>query len=116
SRILLREHNGGEPAIFLLAVTGGAAGTAIPLAPGTRALSRPLVALEETELRGWGLTTRVMQRRGLRVFGDMAPIRKFALGLTIAHRLHGVAVVSGRAVTTAYLRPRAALSSVWVVP
>lgn len=115
-RIFLRERCGAASTIAVLATSGGAAGATIPLAPGTRAAERPLQPLEETDARGWQLTTRVIQRRGLRVLGDDAPIRKFALGLTVRQRLGGGVVAQGRVVTTAYLRPRAALASVWLVP
>ncbi|HVV86197.1 MAG TPA: hypothetical protein VHE35_24245, partial [Kofleriaceae bacterium] len=118
-RLVLREQIGDDPAIAVysvMPVAGPSAGTAIPLAHGTRAALRPLVPVEAADLHGWELTTRVIQRRGLRVFGDLAPIRKFALALTVQHRVGGLAIAQGRAVTTAYLRPRATLASVWTVP
>lgn len=115
-RIFLRERCGATSTIAVLATRGGAAGTTIPLAPGSRAAERPLQPLEQADPRGWELTTRVIQRRGLRVLGDDAPIRKFALGLTVRQRLGGGVVAQGRTVATAYLRPRAALASVWLVP
>ncbi len=115
-RIVLREHVGGEVTTAVLATTGARAGSIISLAPGARVPGRSLIALVPAPLAGWDLTTRVIQRRGLRVFGDLAPIRKFALALTVQQRMHGVAVARGRIVATAYLRPRAALSTIWVVP
>jgi hypothetical protein len=50
------------------------------------------------------------------VFGDLTPIRKFAIGLTVQQRIGGFMVAQGRTVATAYLRPRATLASMWVVP
>ena len=115
-RVVLREHLGGQVSSAILATTGASAGTTIPLARGTGAATHSLVPFDPADLRGWELETRVIQRRGLRVFGDRAPIRKFALGLTVQQRLGGVLVAHGRAVATAYLRPRATLASVWLVP
>jgi hypothetical protein len=115
-RVFVRERTGAKSTIAVIATSGGAAGTTIPLAPGTRAAERPLQPLAPLDPHGWELTTRVIQRRGLRVLGDDTPIRKFALGLTVQQRLGGTLVAHGRAVATAYLRPRAALLSVWSVP
>lgn len=115
-RIVLREHVGDEVTTSLLATTGAGAGSIIPLARGTWVPSRALIALAPAPLHGWELTTRVIQRRGLRVFGDLAPIRTFALALTVQQQLGGVTVARGRVVATAYLRPRTALTAVWVVP
>ena len=116
ARVVLREHVGGESALAVLATRGPSAGTTIPLPRSARPSLRGLIRLEQVDARGWELTTRVMQRRGLRVFGDLAPIRKFAIGVTVQQRLGGALVAHGRAVATAYLRPRAALASVWSVP
>ncbi len=115
-RIVLREHVGAEVTTSVLATAGASAGSIISLGRGARVPSRALLALEPATLHGWELTTRVIQRRGLRVFGDSTPIRKFALALTVQQRLGGVAVARGRVVATAYLRPRAALTSIWLVP
>ncbi len=114
--VVLRESAGADAALAVLTTTGANAGATIPLARGSRAATRPLVALAQVDARGWELTTRVIQRRGLRVFGDLAPIRKFALGLTVRQRQAGAVVAHGRVVATAYLRPRATLASIWVVP
>src|SRR5688572_27528406 len=65
-RIVLREHIGGDTAMALLATAGAGAGGAIPLPRGARVATRNLVPLERVDARGWELTTRVMQRRGLR--------------------------------------------------
>lgn len=115
-RIVLREHVGRDSALALLAVGGAGAGVTIPLGRGTRAAARSLVPLVPTAVEGFELTTRVIQRRGLRMFGDLAPIRKFALGLTVTAHTGGLAGARGRAVATAYLRPRATLTEVWRLP
>ncbi len=61
------------------------------------------------------LSTRVVQRRALRVAGtDEAPIRKFALQLRVEPVSgHGP---SGHTTVTAFLRPGATLAEVWSVP
>jgi hypothetical protein len=58
----------------------------------------------------------VVQRRGLRLASMATPVRKFALGLSIARKVGGMAVAGGRATVTAYLRPRAVIERVWQVP
>lgn len=62
----------------------------------------------------WMLSTRIVQRRALRVAGSPAPIRKFALQL----RVEPVADigVGGNTTVTAFLRPGANLAEVWSVP
>jgi hypothetical protein len=63
----------------------------------------------------WMLSTRVVQRRALRVAGrDEPPIRKFALQLRVEPVSgHGP---SGHTTVTAFLRPGAVLSEVWAIP
>jgi hypothetical protein len=56
-----------------------------------------------------------VQRRGLRLASMTTPVRKFALGLSIHQKVGGLAVASGRATVTAYLRPRAVIERVWQV-
>jgi len=63
----------------------------------------------------WMLSTRVVQRRALRVGGkDEPPIRKFALQLRV-EPVSGVGP-SGHTTVTAFLRPGATLAEVWSVP
>jgi hypothetical protein len=63
----------------------------------------------------WMLSTRVVQRRALRVAGPSAcadlPIRKFALQLLV-EPVSGVGP-SGKTTVTAFLRPHAVLADVW---
>lgn len=117
-RIYAREL-AGDKVVHVVAVptSGEGAGVAIALAPD--ALDRLDLRLETmvcVDPRGYDLTTRVIQRRGLRVPGVAAPIRKFALALGFRHHLAGMVIAAGRQVVTAYLRPRVTLRQVWIVP
>ncbi len=67
-----------------------------------------------TTTEAWMLSTRIVQRRALRVAGSDAPIRKFALQLRVEPVSgHGA---SGHTTVTAFLRPGATLAEVWSVP
>lgn len=68
----------------------------------------------KTTTEAWMLSTRIVQRRALRVPGNESPIRKFALQL----RIEPVAGdgVSGHSTVTAFLRPGATLADVYSVP
>jgi hypothetical protein len=68
----------------------------------------------ETTTEAWMLSTRVVQRRALRVAGADAPIRKFALQLRV-EPVSGYGA-SGHTTVTAFLRPGATLSKVYSVP
>ena len=74
-----------------------------------------LETVMQSTTEAWMLSTRVIQRRALRVAGptqcaDM-PIRKFALQLMV-EPVSGVGP-SGKTTVTAFLRPGAQLSEVW---
>jgi hypothetical protein len=79
-------------------------------------LRASLEPLEEVETDAWLLTTRVLQRRALRIPGGTPPIRKFVLALAV----EPIATVGdtrvGKTTVTAYLRARASLDRVWLVP
>ena len=75
-----------------------------------------LTPLAPLPLAGFELTTRVIQRRGLRVSSDGSPIRKFALSLGVRQQVGGFTAAAGRQVVTAYLRPRAALRQGFALP
>ena len=64
------------------------------------------------------LSTRIVQRRALRVAGPGAcsdlPIRKFALQLVV-EPVSGMGP-SGKTTVTAFLRPQAQLVDVWSIP
>jgi len=67
-----------------------------------------------TTTEAWMLSTRVVQRRGLRVAGSDALIRKYALQLRVEPVSgHGA---SGHTTVTAYLRPGATLAEVYALP
>lgn len=73
----------------------------------------PMAALEHDL---WMLTTRVVQRRALRLPEGGRPIRKFALQLSVEPVVATEDSIRARTVVTAYLRPRARLDSVFAVP
>jgi hypothetical protein len=77
-----------------------------------RARLEPLVSIEPD---AYLLTTRVIQRRALRVPGG-PPIRKFTLTLSVEPLVGDGDARLGKAAVTAYLRARAALDRVWLVP
>jgi hypothetical protein len=80
------------------------------------ALRATLEPLEPIEADAYLLTTRVIQRRALRV-ADGPPIRKFTLTLSV-EPIAGDPdpAPAGKVAVTAYLRARAALDQVWLVP
>lgn len=78
-------------------------------------LRASLEPLDEIEPDAYLLTTRVIQRRALRVPAG-PPIRKFTLALSVEPIVGEAEPRHGRAVVTAYLRARAALDRVWRVP
>jgi hypothetical protein len=70
-----------------------------------------------TTPEAWMLSTRIVQRRALRVAGPSAcadlPIRKYALQLLVEPVSgHGP---SGKTTVTAFLRPQASLGEVWAL-
>jgi hypothetical protein len=104
---------------MMMASSGEHAGAAMPLSADEariEALRTSQTRMPELATRGWDLTTRVVQRRGLRLQAMTTPIRKFALGLTVTHRNAGIVVGAGRSTVTAYLRPRAVITRVCSVP
>ncbi|HTJ41257.1 MAG TPA: hypothetical protein VL463_04150 [Kofleriaceae bacterium] len=79
------------------------------------AIRARLSPLDELESDAYLLTTRVIQRRALRVPGS-SPIRKFTLALSVEPIVGDGDPRFGRAVVTAYLRAKASLDRVWLVP
>lgn len=77
-------------------------------------LEMPITATPEA----WMLSTRIVQRRALRVASGTGchdlPIRKFALQLVI-EPVNGSGP-SGKTTVTAFLRPQAQLEEVWLLP
>ena len=77
------------------------------------AIATTLEPAPRTTTEAWMLSTRVVQRRALRVGTDAPPIRKFALQLRVEPVSgHGA---SGHSTVTAFLRPQATLADVWAL-
>ena len=77
------------------------------------ALAKTLDPIGKTTTEAWMLSTRVVQRRALRVAGQDKPIRKFALQLRVEPVAgHGPL---GHTTVTAFLRPTAELAEVWAL-
>jgi len=77
------------------------------------ALAPTLEPVMKSTVEAWMLSTRVVQRRALRVAGQDVPIRKFALQLSV-EPVSGVGP-SGKTTVTAFLRPQATLVDVWTL-
>ena len=79
------------------------------------AIATTLEAGQNVTPEAWMLSTRIVQRRALRMgTGGEAPIRKFALQLRV-EPVSGYGA-SGHTTVTAFLRPGATLREVWSVP
>jgi hypothetical protein len=127
------EELGGEddtPIVYRLWLRGPRQGHLVPLhawyelADDVRELRARIAALEEelepvcgATAEAWMLSTRIVQRRALRLPGPGAcadlPIRKFALQL-IVEPVSGPGP-SGKTTVTAFLRPHAQLAEVWSI-
>jgi hypothetical protein len=77
-------------------------------------LAATLEPCPKTTAEAWMLSTRVVQRRALRVAGQEAPIRKFALQLRI-EPVSGIGPL-GSTTVTAFLRPEATLVEAFAIP
>jgi hypothetical protein len=125
------EELGGEedtPIVYRLWLRGPRQGHLVPLhawyelADDVRelreridALAARLEPVRGSTAEAWMLSTRIVQRRALRITGAGAcsdlPIRKFALQLLVEPVSgHGP---SGKTTVTAFLRPQAQLAEVW---
>ena len=122
----ISEHD--APIIYRLWLGGARAGHLVPIhawyeqrhdAAEIRAriaaIATTLQPVGATTKEAWMLSTRIVQRRALRVAGrDVPPIRKFALQLRVEPVSgHGP---SGHTTVTAFLRPGATLADVWSFP
>jgi hypothetical protein len=124
---VIEEIGDDVPVVYRLHLRGPRQGHLVPLhawyeqSDDERDLRRRLAALAPTlepvlptAAEAWMLSTRIVQRRALRVTaagcGDL-PIRKFALQLLV----EPVSVLgpSGRTTVTAFLQPHAHLTEVW---
>jgi hypothetical protein len=124
------EELGGDdaPIIYRLWLTGPRVGNLVPIhawyeqcddATEIRAriaaIATTLEPAGKTTTEAWMLSTRIVQRRALRVAGsDTPPIRKFALQLRV-EPVSGYGA-SGHSTVTAFLRAGATLAEVWSVP
>ena len=130
------EELGGDetPVVYRLWLRGPRAGYLVPIhawyeqgnTPEAHADIRAKIAelapklepVVKTTSEAWMLSTRIVQRRALRIAGPSAcadlPIRKFALQLAVEPVSgHGP---SGKTTVTAFLRPQAQLVDVWMLP
>ena len=125
---VVEELGAGElPIVYRLYLDGPRTGHLVPIQAWyerdpseaqIRARISKLAAMLETCSRttaeAWMLSTRVVQRRALRVAGQDAPIRKFALQLRV-EPVSGVGA-TGATTVTAFLRPDARLIEVLAIP
>jgi hypothetical protein len=100
----------GETVFYRLFLRGPRQGFLVP-AP---LLAPDLVPIPATTAEAWMLSTRVVQRRAVRVAGQDAPIRTFALQLAI-DPVSGLGA-SGKTTVTACLQPSAKLVEVLAIP
>ena len=129
---VLEELDGTEaPIVYRMGLRGPRQGHLVPIhawyehgysADEIRARIAAIEPTLEPAMRStteaWMLSTRIVQRRALRVAGPGAcsdlPIRKFALQLIVEPVSgHGP---SGKTTVTAFLRPQAQLAEVWSLP
>jgi hypothetical protein len=118
--------NGDAPIVYRLWLDGPRKGHLVPIhawyeqsgdpteiRARIAAIATTLEPVPRTTTEAWMLSTRVVQRRALRVAGDAQPIRKFALQLRVEPVSgHGA---SGHTTVTAFLRPHATLAEVWAL-
>jgi hypothetical protein len=115
----------GAPIVYRLYLRGARQGHLVPvhawyehgddeaeIRERITALAPLLEPARPTTTEAWMLSTRIVQRRALRVSAcSSLPIRKYALQLVVEPvRGHGP---SGRSTVTAFLSPQARLAEVW---
>jgi hypothetical protein len=125
---VVEEIGGGDaPVVYRLYLRGPRQGHLVPLhawyerSEDVRELRGRIAALAPTlepvaptAPEAWMLSTRIVQRRALRIAGpgcSELPIRKFALQLVV-ESVHAGGP-SGRSTVTAFLQPHAQLAEVW---
>ncbi|MEO6774539.1 MAG: hypothetical protein ABI467_16220 [Kofleriaceae bacterium] len=125
---VVEELGGGElPIAYRLYLEGPRMGHLVPIqawyehGPSEAQLRARLAELAtlldpcaRTTTEAWMLSTRVVQRRALRVVGQDVPIRKFALQLRV-EPVSGVGA-TGATTVTAFLRADARLVEVLAIP
>jgi hypothetical protein len=126
---IVEEIGGGAaPVVYRLYLRGPRQGHLVPLhawydhchnerelRSRIAALAPTLEPLHSTAAEAWMLSTRIVQRRALRVVGPAGsselPIRKFALQLVV-EPVSGIGP-AGQSTVTAFLHPHAQLAEVW---
>lgn len=122
----VEQVGGATPLVHVMHVDGEHAGRMTParalhdelgprIGEAIAALRARLEPLDPIDADAYLLTTRVIQRRALRVPGG-TPIRKFTLTLAVEPIVGDGDPRLGKTAVTAYLRARAALDRVWLVP
>jgi hypothetical protein len=114
------------PIVYRLFLSGPRQGYLVPIhawyetaddASEIRARMASLAATLQPVVRStaeaWMLSTRIVQRRAVRVADDHTPMRKFALQLAV-EPVSGMGP-SGKTTVTAFLRPNAELVEVWTI-
>lgn len=125
---VLEEVGDDAPVVYRLHLRGPRQGHLVPLhawyeqSNDEHELRRRLATLSPTlepvapaAREAWMLSTRIVQRRALRIAGtNDLPIRKYALQLVV----EPISVLgpSGRTTVTAFLSPHAELAEVWTLP
>ena len=103
------------PIVYRLYIDGPRAGHLVPAEEIRTRLGKLLLEpCPRTTTEAWMLSTRIVQRRALRVAGQDAPIRKFALQLRV-EPVSGMGA-TGSTTVTAFLRPDARLLEVLTIP
>jgi hypothetical protein len=124
---VVEELGAGEaPIAYRLYIDGPRAGHLVPIhawyehdpspeeiRARVQKLAATLEPCPKTTTEAWMLSTRVVQRRALRVAGQDAPIRKFALQLRV-EPVSGTGA-TGATTVTAFLRPDARLVDVLAI-
>jgi hypothetical protein len=122
---VVEELGGDCPVVYRLYLRGPRRGHLVPLhawydvsrdAAELRAriaaLAPTLEPVLPTATEAWMLSTRIVQRRALRLApGGALPIRKFALQLVV-EPVSGIGP-SGQSTVTAFLQPHAQITAVW---
>jgi hypothetical protein len=122
---VVEEISGDDaPIVYRLYLRGPRQGHLVPIhawyehsedVRGIRALISALEPTLEpalpTAAEAWMLSTRIIQRRALRLACGDLPIRKFALQLVVEPV--GTLGPSGKSTVTAFLQPHAQLTGVW---
>lgn len=103
--------DGDEPIGYRMYLDGPRKGHLVPAHGELPATFEPCT---KTTTEAWMLSTRVVQRRALRIEGVAAPIRKFALQIRV-EPVSGLGA-NGATTVTAFLRPDARLLEVVALP